>query len=542
VRPARDELRLLAAEQTALRRVATLVARETPPEELFAAVTKEVGEVLGVDATHLGRFEGDTVVSVAFWGRYAGVPLGARFPLDGDSVSARVWRTGRPGRMDGYDGVSGAIAATLRELGIRSAIGVPVSVEGRTWGVMTATSMQEAPLPAAIESRLQGFTELLATAIANAEARAEVARLVEEQAALRRVATLVAQGVAPAAVFDAVTGEAAEFLDASAVTLGRYEDDELIVIAQRGRATYVQVGDRYPMGGTNVSSTVLRTGRTARLDDLAMATGRIGAVARESGARSVVAAPVTVDGRTWGVLVAAWTDRPPPAAETEQRMAGFAELLGTAIANAHGRDQLTASRGRVLVAGDDARRRVVRDLHDGAQQRLVHTIVTLKLAQRALHKHAGDAETLLADALGSAEQAMVEVRELAHGILPAVLMRGGLRAGVNALTSRIDLPVEVDVSPERLAPDIEASAYFIVAEGLTNVVKHAHARRAAVRAASDGGVLTLQVADDGIGGADPTGHGLVGIADRVAALDGELRIESPRGEGTILSIRLPRSP
>jgi signal transduction histidine kinase len=208
----------------------------------------------------------------------------------------------------------------------------------------------------------------------------------------------------------------------------------------------------------------------------------------------VVAAPVVVEGRTWGVLAAIWADRRPPPDDTEDRMARFAELLDTAIANADGRDQLTASRARVLAAGDDARRRVVRDLHDGAQQRLVHTIITLKLAQQALHEDRSDAETRLAEALVTAERATAEVREPAHGILPSALTHGGLRAGIDAFVSRLDLLVDVDVLSERLPRDIEASAYFIVAEALTNVVKHARATRATVRAAVDNGVLTLECA------------------------------------------------
>jgi GAF domain-containing protein len=703
------EFRRIADEQAALRRVATLVARETAPDAVFAVVVREVGEVLGVDATHLGRYDGDgTVVSVAQWGSHQGIPTGARFALEGESVSARVLRTGRPARMDDYEHATGAIAATIRQMGIRFAIGVPISVEGRTWGVMTATS-KGAPFPAETESRLEGFTEivataisnaaahdkvralaneqaaqrrvamlvatqaphaevfaliaeeigrllavdsiemlrfqddraaafvagwgslapalpvgtrlplggrnvaslvfrtgraarlddyhesasgpiaerlkaggvraavatpivvegrlwgamlaasahdpslppdtesrigqfteLMATAIANAEARAEVARLAHEQVALRRVATLVAHGAHPSAVFDAVTREVAEVLDASAVSLARYDDDVLTVVAQFGTA-YVRIGERFPLGGTNVTSTVLRTGRTARLDDVEAATGRIGDVARRADIRSTVGAPVIVDGRTWGVLAAMWVDCEPPPDDTEERMAGFAELLGTAIANADGRDQLTASRARLLAAGDDARRRVVRDLHDGAQQRLVHTIITLKHAQQALHQDRRDTETLLAEALGTAERATAEVRELAHGILPSVLTHGGLLAGVDAFVSRLDLPVDLDVSSERLPPDIEASAYFIVAEALTNVVKHARATRATVRAGVEDGVLTLEVRDDGAGGANPEGHGLVGIADRVDALGGRLRIESTDGDGTVLAARLPLS-
>jgi signal transduction histidine kinase len=200
-----------------------------------------------------------------------------------------------------------------------------------------------------------------------------------------------------------------------------------------------------------------------------------------------------VDGRTWGVLAAIWMDRRPPPDDTEERMAGFAELLDTAIANADSRDQLAASRARLLAAGDDARRRVVRDLHDGAQQRLVHTIITLKLAQRALHDDPGSADARLVEALDYAERATAEVRELAHGILPSVLVHSGLHAGVDAFVSRLDLPVDVEVFTERLPADIEASAYFIVAEALTNVVKHARATRATVTATLDDGVLTLVV-------------------------------------------------
>jgi signal transduction histidine kinase len=379
----------------------------------------------------------------------------------------------------------------------------------------------------------------MATAIANNEARSEVARLAEEQAALRRVATLVAQGAPPSAVFDAVTQEVAALLDASAVTLARYDDEMLVVIAQHGRVTYVAIGDRFPLGGENVTSIVWRTGRTARIDDYANVSGEIGETARRVGTGSTVAAPVVVDGATWGVLVAVWGDRERPAADTEQRMASFARLLDTAIANADSRDQLTASRARVLAAGDDARRRVVRDLHDGAQQRLVRTIMRIRLAQSAVEEDPVTAQTRLTEALESAEAAMAEVRELAHGILPSVLTHGGLRAAVAALVSRLDLPVEVDVSSERLPRDIEASVYFIVAEALTNVVKHAQATRAAVAATLDGGVLTVVVRDDGVGGVDLGGHGLIGIGDRVDALGGRLHVETADGSGTVLTAAVP---
>lgn len=202
--------------------------------------------------------------------------------------------------------------------------------------------------------------------------------------------------------------------------------------------------------------------------------------------------------------------------------------------------ELRRSRARVVAAADESRRRLERDLHDGAQQRLVHTLVTLKLARRAIDKDDGEAGKLVDEALGHAEQANEELRELAHGILPAVLSRGGLRAGVEALVSRLRIPVSVDVPEERLPPALEATAYFITAEALTNVVKHAHARRAEVRASLDRNVLRLEVRDDGGGGAKLDGSsGLVGLQDRAAAAGGELRVESPQGKGTVVAATLP---
>jgi signal transduction histidine kinase len=240
------------------------------------------------------------------------------------------------------------------------------------------------------------------------------------------------------------------------------------------------------------------------------------------------------------VYIANWGDESPPAG-TEQRMAQFAQLLEAAIANADSRDQLIASRARLLTAGDEARRRVARDLHDGAQQRVVHTMLQLKLAQRALRDGEGDPESLIAEAVEQAEQCNTELRELAHGILPGVLTRGGIRGGVRSVVARLGLPVDVDVAAERFPAEIEASAYFIVAEALTNVVKHAHAGQAEVRTFVDDCMLHVEVRDDGVGGADPGGHGLVGLRDRATALGGRLSIESPAGGGTVVAASLPVS-
>jgi PAS domain S-box-containing protein len=361
-------------------------------------------------------------------------------------------------------------------------------------------------------------------------AEEEVERLAEEQAALRRVATLVAQGSAPTAVFDAVAAEMEGLLGADGVMLSRYEpEDEVTVVATRGlSADIVPRGTRFSHTGENVTSSVRRTERPARMEQ----------PLEDS---DVVGVPIVVEGRLWGCTIATWRGDTSPPADTEERMAQFAELLDTAIANADSRDQLTASRARLVTAGDEARRQVVRDLHDGAQQRLVHAIVTLKLAEQALRQEDREAESLVGEALRYAEQGNAELRELAHGILPSVLAKGGLRAGIDMFAGRLDLPVEVDVPDDRLPAEIEASAYFIAAEALTNAVKHAHADHAEVRATVHDGMLHVEVRDDGVGGADPQGHGLVGLQDRATALGGRLEIATPADGGTLVAARLPLS-
>jgi signal transduction histidine kinase len=252
----------------------------------------------------------------------------------------------------------------------------------------------------------------------------------------------------------------------------------------------------------------------------------------------IVAVTIAVDQRRWGELIVSCVAGRPLPADAETRIAAFTDLIATAIANAEARDEVAASRARIVAAGDEERRRVVRDLHDGAQQRLVHTVITLKLAQAKL-KAAGDATDLVADALDQAEQAKVELRELAHGILPAVLTRGGLRDGVDALAMRMPMPVRTDVAEQRLPTVVESTAYFVVAEALTNVAKHAAATRASVTARVRDKTLCLEVRDDGVGGARPDGGGLVGLSDRLAVLSGRLRVESPRDGGTLIAAEIP---
>jgi signal transduction histidine kinase len=544
---ARVELGRLADEQAALRRVATLVAEEAPAGAVFAKVAEEVAGVFGqrID-TAIIRYEPDgtgTVIAVSGDQPDGGIRVGARMPIDGSGVTASVYRERRPVRVDDYTTAAGAIADRAKVHGITSAVGCPILVKGRAWGAMVVAHYEAEPLPAEAELRVAQFTELVATAIANAEARASLQQLADEQAALRRVATLVAEEAAPSELFATVVEEVRRLLGAAQAGMMRYDSaQEGTILAQCGQdPLLIDVGMRLPLAGDSVTSRVLHSGRSVRINFDEEGHGVMADLVRQTNVQASVGAPITIEGRLWGVIAASWRPGDPPPADAEERLAEFAELVDTAIANAYSRDQLTASRARVVTAADEARRRVVRDLHDGAQARLVHAIVALKLAQRAFAENPGQVEQLVGEALRHAEHGNAELRELAHGILPSVLTRGGLAEGVDALVMRLDVPVTVDVTRERAAPEIEASAYFVVAEALTNVVKHAEATRAQVTAAIADGLLRIEVRDDGIGGADPDGQGLVGLADRVAALGGRLLIDSAQGEGTALIAELPLS-
>jgi GAF domain-containing protein len=538
----RAGLARLAEEQAALRGVATLVARGIPEEELFAAVTEEIGPLLGAEYAFMGRYEPDgTLVVVGAWGAASDhAPVGSRRTLGGRNLVTIVFETARSARIDDYAGATGPLGVAARDTGVRSAVGTPITVEGRLWGVMIVGSRLEERMPADTEERLSQFTELLATAVANAESRAELARLAEQQAALRRVATLVARGTPPEEVFAAVIDEVGRLFPVDYAGMARYEPDGTVTaVAARG-TTHFPVGSSLILGGKNTATLVFETGRPVRIDGYADASGPMGASARERGVRSSVAAPIIVEGRLWGTIGAGSTGEQPLPPDTEARLADFTELVATAIANADSHAALAASRARIVAAADQSRRRIERDLHDGAQQRLVHAVIVLKLALQALSNGNANAGELVAEALRHAEQASSELRELAHGILPAALTRGGLRAGVNGLVSRVSLPVSVEVSVERLPAGVEATAYFVVSEALTNVVKHARASCAEVSVRLDSGELRVEICDDGVGGArGDDGTGLGGLADRVSALDGRLVLESPPGGGTRLYARLP---
>ncbi|HEV7753551.1 MAG TPA: GAF domain-containing protein [Baekduia sp.] len=539
-----DELRreheaMLAAQ----RRLAALVAGGAASAEVFAAIAREVGRVIGLPLVTVWRYEHDgTTTVMGAWGeRPHPFQAGTRWPLDSPTVAAMVLKTGRPARIDDLADVPGTRAAAIRQAGMCSSAGAPIIVDGDIWGVMGTGSADREPLPDHIEDRLAEFTDLVATAISNSTSRAELGRLADEQAALRRVATLVAQGVPSSDLFGAVTEEVGALLGADLAGMARYDVDDTVthVAAWAAAGEQPEVGARSPLDQAGLSTTISRTGRPARTDDYDGVPGPIAAAIRERGIRSSVASPILVEGRLWGALAVHTTHPEPLPVDTESRLASFTELVATAISNSEARNEVAASRARIVAATDEERRRVVRDLHDGAQQRLVHTVITLKLARRAWPNDEHRGPALLTEALEHAEQATAELRELAHGILPAVLTRGGLGAGVDALASRMAVPVDNDVSVGRLPAAVEATAYFVIAEALTNVAKHARARRATVTARVEDGTLRVQVRDDGVGGARPDGSGLVGLADRLAVLDGQLRVEGPAKGGTLVAADLP---
>jgi signal transduction histidine kinase len=536
----------LAEEQAVLRRVATLVARGVPPEEVFAAVTGEAARVLSAGSAHLGRYEpGNAVTFVAGWGVAAGdFPVGSQWSLGGKNVATRVSETGRPARLDRYADASGPIGTRARDWGVGSAAGAPVIVGGRLWGLIIVRAAEEQPLPPGIEARLAPFTELVATAVANAESRTRLARLAEEQAALHRVATLVARGAAPEEVFAAVAEEVGQLLPVDSATMGRYESDgTLTFVAHWGRAVArFPVGTRRTLGGHNLGTLVFESGRSVRVDDYTdSSSGALGLVVREAALRSAVGTPIIVDGRLWGLIAAGSSLAQPLPPDTETRLASFTELVATAIANAESRAELLASRARIVAAADAARRRIERDLHDGIQQQLVSLTLELRMAEAAESAGAEELRAQLARTAQGLGRVLDELQEISRGIHPAILSQGGLEPALRALARRSAVPVELDLRAGRRLPDpVEVVAYYAVSEALANVAKHAHASVVHVELGTPEAMVRLAIRDDGIGGADPArGSGLTGLGDRIEAVGGTLQVTSPAGSGTTLLIEIP---
>jgi signal transduction histidine kinase len=544
---ARKELRTLADEQAALRRVATLVAQAVPTARVFEAVTREVGLRCDADLSRMERFEPDrTVTAIAAWSRSgeAHLAVGTRFALEGASIAAQVHETGRPARVDSFAGASGPIADEARALGIRSSVGCPIVVGGAMWGVIAASSTRETPFPPDTESRIADFTELAATAIANVQAREELRRVADEQAALRRVATLVAQASSPSEIFETVTGQVGLLCGADLARMERYEPDGTVsgVAAwSRDADQGLAVGTRFTLEGVSIAALVRETGGPTRVDSFAGASGSIAEEARRLGIVSSVGCPIIVEGRLWGVIAAS-SKRPAPfAAGTAARITDFTELVATAISSAESREELAASRARVVAASDETRRRIERDLHDGTQQRLVSLALEVRSAEVMVPPHLTELRVQLSHTATGLAIATEELQKISRGIHPPILSKGGLRPALKMLVRRAAVPVELELGTDRRLPQpVEVGAYYVVSEALTNAAKHAEASVVHLVVEEEDSVLRVSIRDDGVGGADPSeGSGLIGLRDRVEALGGTMEIASPPGSGTSVDVSIP---
>jgi signal transduction histidine kinase len=345
-------------------------------------------------------------------------------------------------------------------------------------------------------------------------------------------------------VLTAVTVEAGRLLHADYAAMHRYGPDGAItaVAAWDSAGAAFPVGAGAGLGGQDLHTMIFQTRRPARLDDYASASGPVAEVAREFGVRAAVGVPVSVEGRLWG-LMAVGSRAGPLAADTEARLVGFTELAGTAIANAEAQEALTASRARIVATADATRRRIERNLHDGAQQRLVSIALDLRAAQAA-PPGAGELVQWLDGVVAGLDGVLEELREIAQGLHPAILADGGLGPALKMLARRSAIPVDLDIQVDRRLPEqVETAAYYTVAEAMTNAAKHARATSADVQVAASGGALHVCVRDNGQGGADfGDGSGLVGLKDRAEALGGHLQLDSPHGAGTTLEIELPLEP
>jgi signal transduction histidine kinase len=362
----------------------------------------------------------------------------------------------------------------------------------------------------------------------------------EEHAALRRVATLVARGAPRDEVFQAVAAEAGRLLGARTATVLRVESAQSAVVeaswAQGGAP--VPVGSRGALDGRGLVGRILRTRAAVRIDDFDDVGGAVARQMRDLGIRSGVGGPIVVGGRIWGALGAAWPEQVPPPQGAEHLLASFAELVAASLYNSEARESLIASRARIVAAADEERRRIERNLHDGAQQRLVALTLELRTAQASASGAVGDRIERVIEGLN---EVLDDVREISRGLHPAILTRAGLEPALKALARRAVTPVELAVEVEERLPEaVEIATYYAVSEALANAGKHAGATAAVVRVDCAGGELTARISDDGAGGASlEPGHGLIGLRDRIEAIGGRLTLDSPPGSGTTLVVDIP---
>jgi signal transduction histidine kinase len=538
-----EAVRRLADEQAALRRVATLAARSVAADELFSAVSDEVGHLFGSDTAAVVRFDDDppAIVAVGLGSGMPGIPLGTRSPLERGLAAAQVYRTGKSARIDArdWDAVPEPLRDHGRRWGLESVVSSPITVGDRLWGALSLAATE--PMPPGTEARLERFGELVGIAIASADAQEAVRRLADEQAALRRVATLAAQGVPAAEIFMAVTREIAHLFGEELAAVGRFDSDgaalTIVGLANHGEA--VEIGTGFELNDKSPAWQVYATGLPARIDRAHSSMATL-PIARRLAIVSAVASPIVVEGRMWGVVSAMSATKPLPP-DTEHRLKRFGELVGTAIANVESRSELAASRRRIVAASDDARRRIERNLHDGTQQRLVSLALALRAVEADVPPDLTALRSELSQVATGLTDAVTELQEIARGIHPATLAQNGLVAALRTLGRRSPVPVKLDITLEgRLPEPVEVAAYYVASEALANAAKHAQATAIEVALGRRDDAVIVSIRDNGIGEADPAlGSGLVGLNDRVEALGGSLEIQSALGHGTRITATLP---
>jgi signal transduction histidine kinase/CheY-like chemotaxis protein len=542
---ARDELRALADAQGALRRVATLVAQGAEPQAVFQSVAFETSKMLGVGAVSLVRYDPGTRLFTKIFGTHgdrSAVPDGGSWGLPDCPEGALILETGGPVRIDDWTLIPGPVAARHREQGFGQCVAAPILIGGRTWGHIAAFGEADEVLPPGSQTRLAEFTQLMATAIANVQVRDELRSLAERQgAALRRVATLVAQQASQEAIFNAVASEASRALGVARVDVARVEgdgrdsgpasaDSGLTLLGSTGPGSVGGAGaGEFPGTARRAAAGVLRTGKAARVDD-----------ADAGEFRSVVSAPIRVDGGIWGVITVLAPEPLPPDIPT--RLTDFTHLVASSISNVQARDNLIASRARIVAASDETRRRIERNLHDGIQQRVLAVALNLRAVRVGAELPPG-VRGSLDEVAADLDDVLEEIRVFSQGLHPALLSRSGLAPAIRELARRSPLPVVLDVVVPGLPEQLEIAVYYAVSEALANAAKHAAASEAQVRVGLAAGTVRVTVSDDGRGGAVlGRGSGLIGLVDRVEALGGKLVLDSPAGQGTTITIELPLGP
>jgi signal transduction histidine kinase len=535
-----EELERVAEEQAALRRIATLVAAGTTEAEIAAAVSSEIGGLFGAQSASVVRWDGDTIRVIGRWRAKPddAPPTGDVLSYGGDTLAARVVETGAPARVDSAADLKTEFARRRwAELGYEASIGAPIMVDQKVWGVVSASRTEPGDLfPEGDEARLSDFSALVAQAIVNAEVRGETSALVAEQSLLRQIATLVAGGRPPVEVFEAVTSEVAKLFGAETVTLVHWQGvlDEVAVMAAwtAPAVAPIDAGSLYHPDQGGPTLHVLETGAACNGAESSPERGPV----------AVIAAPVIAKGSLFGALSAARPATKPFPAGAEVRLRSFADLTGQSISNDRAQMELRASRLRIVQTADEARRRLERNLHDGAQQRLVSVSLALRLIEQMLVSEQSTAHGVLREASHELGEAMRELRELARGLHPALLNERGLGPALESISARSPFPVDITGVPEdrRLPGPVEAAIYYVISESLANSAKHAAASSARVTLSCASDEVTVEIADDGVGGASlDAGSGLRGLVDRVEALGGELIVSSPHGAGTLVRAEIP---